>query len=179
MNAEKNLIDSFLGFGIKDSMNLNENPAGCNDEGRHDREIESNIDDARFRRPSDPKSPAAADALKYGSAPSGVGGILENSLDQLNTNPTRSPQRYSEANDGFTGDSFTLGSLSRFNGEGENQGGSGRYPTGGAIESGSYLIHEPEDARGHLSSKVIVARIFAQSCQHILNSCLMKLVVPI
>lgn len=171
MSADKSLIDSFLGFGMNDSRNLTDNGMVGGDDARQVREMDSTADEARFRRPSDPKSPASADSMKYGSTPSGVGGILENSMDQqLHSKPdtfsgsdySRSPKRFhqnADSNEGFTNDSFTLGALSRFNTDDESKT-NGRFTQGGVMESGSYLIHEPEDGgnhavpRGQLSSKV-------------------------
>lgn len=171
MNAEKNLIDSFLGFGMNDSRNLAENGVVGGDDSRQTRELDSIADDARFRRPSDPKSPASADSMKYGSTPTGVNGILDNSMDQQihakadnysGSDYSRSPKRFhqnTDSNEGFSSDSFTLGALSRFNTDDESKS-NGRFAQGGVMESGGYLIHEPEDAgnhavpRGQLSSKV-------------------------
>lgn len=157
MNSEQNLIDSFLGFGIESSGGLAEMNSTGND-GRLE-----NGEDTRFRRPSDPKSPVSADSSKFVSPPTGVGGILEASLDQqLNSNSTseydHSPQRYAEQKEAFTNDTFTLGAISRFNNDEDNQS-SGRFASGGTIEGASYVIHEPSDVAGlaplgQLSSKV-------------------------
>lgn len=174
MNSEKSLIDSFLAFNVNNpKMSKSGDDSTLCDDTRTDGE--NGEESPTYRRLSDP--PTTNDSLMFGTVPTGVGGSralsgvnITNPEQQLTSqsdifNPSeyaRTPPGFnvnSNKSEEFNSDSFALGAMARFNEEeGQNSAGRG-FPNIAPIETGSYIIREPEDpnrplGRTTLSSKV-------------------------